>query len=712
MTAALWAALALAAANPPDEAAPAVSGVTVNGARAEVETSLDRRSYSVANDISAQTGSAADVLRNIPSVQVDEQGNPSLRGERNVTILIDGRPSSQFSGQGLGQALQAMSADRIDRVEVMTDPPAEFRANGSGGVINLITKKAKGAGRTASLHVTAATHDRATIAGNVGYNSDKLSAVGDLSYQRMTWSGFETIDQVQTDPVTGRTADGRDLSTTRWVGGMTTGHIGADYDLGSNTRISGLLRVQIAPYDTAYGDQFSQRDFSGELQSAQATASREYEAFNNGETSLTWRQTFGDGHDLTLNADYKGYEGRDRRTDLITPTAPPGVPASIQQVFWTDLSPRETLTADYERPVDGEGKLKLGYDFESAPKRTDQSTGFGPVDGPITLDPTLRGVFFDHEIDNEAYVSYERRFLSKLTLQAGLRAEDIHFDLHQQTLGLSVSHDYARLYPNLHLAYDLDADHKLTASYSRRTNVPFSEQLDPLPLSQTPSSLSAGNPDLRPEDAYAYELGYEDHHGDRSMTGTLFYRDTRDAFSQVSTELPNAVTLATYVNAGFVRRVGGEWTLGDKLTPRLSYNFSVDVYWIQLSAANLGFAQAQSSVTGFGRANLSWQATPKDFLQLNLWANGKNLLPQGYSQAVYSGNIGYRHTLNNKVSWMVTAQDPFHTLHRKFVLNENGVINTHSERFATQVVSLAVIWNFSGKSKDEGFNFGSGGDGR
>src|ERR1700758_3616367 len=101
-----------------------VSGITVNGARPDVESSIDRRSYSVANDLAAQAGSVADALRNIPAVQVDANGMPRLLGDTNVTILVDGKPSSQFStGGGLGQALQAMSADRIDRIEVMTNPP-------------------------------------------------------------------------------------------------------------------------------------------------------------------------------------------------------------------------------------------------------------------------------------------------------------------------------------------------------------------------------------------------------------------------------------------------------------------------------------------------------------------------------------------------------------------------------------------------------------
>jgi outer membrane receptor protein involved in Fe transport len=689
-------------------APPAVAELVVNGTKPDVQTSIDRQSYSLANDLQAQAGSAADALRNIPSVQVDANGHPSLRGDANVTILVDGKLSSQFSGGDLGQALQAMPAERIDRIEVMANPPPEFRAQGSGGVINIITKKAKGEGPIGSLRLTAGSHDKATAVANLGYNSEKLSVAADLTYQRVTTSNLGTIDQAQTDQATGRTAYGRDLTTERWIGDLTTLHASLDYDLDSRTRLSGMARVQLAPYVTLYTGRFSQTDFSGLTVSAQSMDSREYESFNNGEASLTFRRTFGEGHVLTLTADYKGWEGRDRRLDLLTSTSPLGMAASSQRITWIRLMPRETLTADYERPLPDQAKLKLGYDLEYAPQRADQDTDLGPIGGPTTLDPSQHGVFLDNETDNEAYASYERR-LGKTTLLAGLRVEDIRFALDQQAPARTTHHDYTRVYPNLHLSYDLSEDSQLTTAFTRRTNLPRVDQLDPLPSSQTPLILVAGNPDLRPEDAYAYELGHEAHHGDRLMTETLYYRVTRDAFTLVVTPLSAGVTQQTTANAGEVRRSGAQWSLSDKLSPKLSYNLSLDAYWTEIGAANLGFVQSHSTFTGSGRANLSWQVTPNDALQLNIWANGKTLLPQGYNAGVYSGNIGYRHVVNTKASWLLTVQDPFHTVHPKLVLNENGLRDTHQQRMATQVVSLTFVWNLSGKPKDPDFDFAPGG---
>ena len=149
--------------------------------------------------------------------------------------------------------------------------------------------------------------------------------------------------------------------------------------------------------------------------------------------------------------------------------------------------------------------------------------------------------------------------------------------------------------------------------------------------------------------------------------------------------------------------------MSGKLTPKLGYNLSIDAYWMQLSAANLGLAQARSSATGFARASLNWQANAKDLLQLNLFSTAKRLLPQGYVAPGYSGSIGYRHVISSKASLMVVADDPFHTQRSRYVSTIDGVLNRQLKVQASQSISLAFVWNFAGKPKEADFDFGGGG---
>src|SRR4051812_2231082 len=197
LAACLWllqgaSAHALAAASPPTAGgaqpqakAPAadnaVSGVVVTSTASDVQTSIDRRSYSLGKDIQATTGSITDALRNLPSVQVDQQGVLTLRGDPNVTILVDGKPSGAFEGSSRADALQQLPADQIERVEVITNPSAAFTPEGSGGIINLISKKSRGSGWTGSAYATAGSAGLKRLGASFGYNSKKLNITGSVS---------------------------------------------------------------------------------------------------------------------------------------------------------------------------------------------------------------------------------------------------------------------------------------------------------------------------------------------------------------------------------------------------------------------------------------------------------------------------------------------------------------------------------------------------
>jgi hypothetical protein len=166
--------------------------------------------------------------------------------------------------------------------------------------------------------------------------------------------------------------------------------------------------------------------------------------------------------------------------------------------------------------------------------------------------------------------------------------------------------------------------------------------------------------------------------------------------------------LATWVNAGRSQTAGAEWAVSDRLNSRVRYGFSLDGYWIELTTnPGLGAIQTRAAITGFGHADLAWQITQKDFLQVDLIATAEGLDPQGYDEPTYSGNIGYRHSINNNVSWLLVAKDPFHTLRYRSVENIDGVENRRLETQSSQSISLALVWNFAGRPKDQGFDFES-----
>src|SRR5689334_11158971 len=219
--------------NPPAPK-PKANPIVVTGNRRQYDSSIDRRSYNVGSDVQAATGSIGDVLRNIPSVDVDLQGNVSLRGDPHVTILVDGKPTSLFNGPTGGQVLLQVPANQYERVEVMTNPSAAFGANGSGGIINLITRKNRAAGVTGSVRGALGTRGRRKLGASVADKVGKVTLSADV-----TWRGDPqfTTDIVHfEEPATG--VSSREITKGSGDLHLWTARAGADLDLGGANSLS------------------------------------------------------------------------------------------------------------------------------------------------------------------------------------------------------------------------------------------------------------------------------------------------------------------------------------------------------------------------------------------------------------------------------------------------------------------------------------------
>ena len=226
-----------------EDEATEVEAITVTGQRDGIRTSIDSISYSLATDLQATSGSLADALRNVPSVEVDTEGNVSLRGDPGVTILIDGQPSGILSGPGRGQALLQLPADRYARIEVMTNPSAAYSPEGSGGVINLITNRTAppaGVQTTGSLRVSVGEDGRWNGGLSGSWQKDRLTLSGDLNYRQDTTEVGFLREREVFDPATGAligTIDSELEASNDQNGGV--GRFTAEYRLTDRTQVTG-----------------------------------------------------------------------------------------------------------------------------------------------------------------------------------------------------------------------------------------------------------------------------------------------------------------------------------------------------------------------------------------------------------------------------------------------------------------------------------------
>jgi outer membrane receptor protein involved in Fe transport len=675
-----------------------VEEVTVTGAAAEAPTSIDRRSYSLGKDLQATSGSISDALRNLPSVEVDLQGNISLRGDPNITILVDGKPSGVFNGPARADALQQLPADQIERVEVITNPSAALTPEGSGGVINLITKKSRGAGKSGSVNLTVGSAGLKRGGGTFGYNSRKLSVTGYLSgnYQSSKLSSID--DRGVLDPRSGHFLNSRVTGSGRNLVRGPTARLDVGYDLDPKTRLTaqisynGFLRNGQPLY------RFEDDGADG------APASLFYRQggrrFTQDDVGLSagWRRQFGgEGHELSVDLSHSDSASKDQVLWRQVQSLPPA--ADTFDLDRNDATLRHTeLKIAYSRPMAGRARLKTGYELRRDDNEYDSLVDRGPSPGVLVRDPGVSNVFLFEQTIHAIYGTYERPF-GDLTAQAGLRIEALRMTL-DQTTSRRIDHiRYSGVYPTLHLAYKLGDGRQLSASYSKRVQRPAPRLLNSFRIFNDPRTMQQGNPALKPEETQSFELGYERRKPAATYVATLYYRQNKGDVSPVLRDLGNAVFLSTFNNLGQSRAAGLELVANGHLTKALSYNLSGNFSWAHIDASNLADAGARSAFGIAGRANLNWQAGANDLLQINATGRGRGLGAQGYAISKYTLNLGWRHKFDDRIAMVITAQDLLASDRFGYTLKDSQTLR---DTFRLRPVSRALLVRLD-------YRFGAGG---
>lgn len=635
-----------------------VEDVVVSTSPSEVRASIDSTSYSLANDLQASSGTLADALRNVPSVDVDPQGNVSLRGDANVTILVDGRPSAMLTGESRAQALLQLPASQYSRIEVMTNPSAAYSPEG-GAVINLITKPnapKPGQTTTGSIRANVSDRGRYNIGANGAFTKDKLTVSGDLGFRRDL--AEQVFDRVRDrlDPVTGAV-----LSTTTQtqniVGDVdvTYARFSGDYRLTDSLTLTGELRGNVIDNGGEGVDAYETVNAAGAPTSAYTRdGAFAFRGSNSGATGRVVKR-FGEGHDWTTELRFDrivGHFSLASEYDFTLPLAP----ARFEEIDTRNRLNMWGFTSAYVRPMPDDGKLRAGYELEIRDAAFDNGLRTGASPTTLVIDPTVTNRFEVEQTVHAVYGTYERPF-GKFSAQVGLRLEYLDRDLNQVTTGITSSTDDFSAYPTLHLGYQITDAQQIKASYSRRIQRPQPFLLNPFTTYQDPLNRRSGNPNLEPQETDSFELLWQLRSGQTFYQVTAYYRDTDGAFTDVTTDIGGGVLLTRPENLGARRDLGVELVANGKLTETLRYNASVNLFRQEIDAAGLPGGRDRSGTVISGRANLNWQPTPEDFIQLSGFWQGESLTAQGKRESGGMLNLGYRRKLNDKWAFQLTARD-------------------------------------------------------
>ncbi len=657
---------------------------------------IDRKVYYPEKDLSAQTGSASDILQNVPSVSVDLDGAVSLRGSANVAFLINGKPSGLMNRSST-TFLQQLPANSIERIEVITNPSAKYRPDGAAGIINIVLKKNARPGFNGSLTANASTRDRynASLSGN--YNPGKLNLFGTYGFRRNWLSRQGTDLRIITDPATGAQTifDLHDSATGRPQ--LHTANAGLDYAFNAKNKI-GLS----AAYFTLFQDRFqpvsTQLRNSTEVIQDYRTERNEHEDEQEVETSASFEHQFDEeDHTLQLEIGYSGYAELEesRYADIYRIPAFPVLRGhnTIRKSGHTT-----SATAEYARPIGEDMEIEAGYEGEFFQDDLDYAAErFDPVLLHWRPDPTRTNRFLFRQ-DVHALFGTLGREIEDISILAGLRAEQTYISSQLPTLDSVIPNNYFKLFPTLHVGWQISDDAEIGLSYSRRVNRPDSDELNPFPEYNDPRNIEAGNPDLKPEQIHAVELGYQWKKNDLRFLPGIYYRYAYDAFTEITRFINDSTLLTTSANLSANQSAGLELILSWSHRNRLHLNLSSNTFWNQLDASNLGYSTRKSTVSSEVKLAAGFNLTKGTKIQANATYQSALLTAQGKSLPNYFLNAGLRQDVFKKqASLLLTVSDVFNTLRRSWVINTPALQQTVTRKRRSQIVYLGFSWRF-GKS--------------
>ncbi len=678
-------------------AAVQLGSVMVQGEKAAIVNELGKTILNVSKDLNSAGGTAADVLQKVPAVAVDENGQVSLRGSSSVTLYLDGKPAPS------NLRLDQLPASRLETIEVITNPGAQYSAQGTGGIINLVQKKQTQAGWNGDVLATVGTRDKYTASLNLNRQVGKFNFFGNANGLNNQFRGSSALQQVAT-------ADGRTTGTDQT--GRTTRHqaneslrLGVDYalrpeqsltlttefyknDLRQTSDFTTLLTRGAAPIITL-------RNRNGEVDNLYTV-----------RISSNYRRTWAahPGRELTASATYT-LDGGTVTTQQRVLDGPASYARLARQQLLDVTIHLPSAQVDYVHPLDEKRRWGTGF-------KTDIMVTPGSAD--YAVQPTAGAEFVRQEAGSyryhyrqvipQAYGSYQQK-AGSWEYQAGLRAEFTGLQAQVLPTG-SVSQQLFNLFPSATVARTLPHDQRLQLSYSRRLNRPNFLQIIALPIYSDARNYVVGNPDLRPEYVHVAELGHQVAWQATTLSTTLFGRFASQAIQSLRTidtlatrlsGQPDFIARTSYANFGQTASYGLE----------LSLTRPVTKCW-KLTANGSFYRNQVASYTGDGtRANFTGTAyllntfSPTKTLAVQLSGNYRAplVVPQGRLLAVYGVDVALRQRLfHDRAALTLRVSDIFNTRRQYTQLAADGLTADLQTKYETRVGYLGFTW-FLGTNK-------------
>jgi outer membrane receptor protein involved in Fe transport len=691
---------------PLNEDAAQLSEVVVRAEKTTVEIKLDKKVFNVGNDLMVKGGTVSDVLSNIPSVSVDVEGNVSLRGNENVKILIDGKPSNAIN---ISEALRIIPADAIDKVEVITNPSARYDAEGGGGILNIVLKKGKNQGFNGTFIATGGIPENNGLSANVNYKTKNVSLFTTQGYSFRSNPGnminkttyFNTDNSIRNFIMEPREND-------RFGKGYN-GNFGIELALDPSTSWTNTINYRNNNgnnTDTVFQNYYTA---SNQYDYTKNRINKEDGDSENIEYTTNFTKNFKkEGHKFSIDGSISSND--DTNIAVVTETGTNTNTTKLDNTINNQKQDRILVQSDYVLPLGKGSQFEAGYRGNFSKLVTDYQ-----VKNDGIINPNFTNTLEYIEKVNALYTQYGFK-QNKVSVLLGMRYEDSNIEINQLATNSFNTKKYGNFFPSAFFTYEISDKSSTSISYSKRIERPRGRMINPFSNLSSNINLFVGNPDLNPSMTDAIDFGYIKRWSKLTLSTSLYYNKTTDVFQFARRESGSFVNgtpiiITSPINIATEFRTGFEFTL----------NYSPYKWW-KLNT-NFNFFQSETEgdfvytnfnnvvvTQNFDKTATSWfsRLTSKITLpskidwQTNLMYMGPQSNAQGRVLGNFSANLAFsKDVLKDKATITLNVNDVFNGRKRIMETYLPGVLSSRAEmQWRVRQVTLSFTYRFN-KAKNE-----------
>lgn len=670
--------------------------VVIEGRAPAMQIGIDRKTFNVGESLVSAGGTATDVLANVPTLQVDQDGSVSLRGSSSVKILIDGRESA-LAGNDVTSLLQSLPANSIEKVEVITNPSSKYDAEGQTGIINIVLKKNIRTGLNGSINTSAGSYDNYMAGITLNYRDRKFNYFGSYNFNKRNMLGSGKTDNTFFGDSTRNYSE----SESSRKGDSHTVKAGFDYNMSDRTSLSFSGNLSIRDNkrieDLNY-EFFKQSQMTG----TSVRNSTQFEDDLGYELNADFRHQFKrEGEELTGNASY----GRDKEdgTNDFSQNYTDGRKATSRKNVTSEDGKNINLQLDYVLPFSEVSKFEAGYrsqirkSFDTQFSRSLDSLGNYVPDYRISND-------FDFTSTVHAiYANYQNKLTDKIGYQIGLRGEQFELkstyfskDPAAVETESNAKQKFFRLYPTLFLTYDVGENgDKVQFSYSRRVQRARGWQVNPFLNVSDDLNYRQGNPNLKPEDVHSLEMSFAKTFGKVNLISSAYFNHASEVIQPFVYKIEDGRTYSRWENMTSRNLSGFEFISKVNATKDFDFTFNLNLIHIQYNANPDYDIKERKDFAYNANLTANYRFTPTFSAQMRGEYNSSRVMAQGQMNAMKGMDLALKKDVfKKKASIMLNVRDVFNSRKMNGVTETAQLISNFEHRWMKRMVTLSLSYRF------------------